>query len=118
MRAKAAFWPSPPTCRSHIVKTTSFSGHVTVSRLARDLESYPAALFALARINKVRIVEAGGAACVAEADIPRMRELWQAHRARPRLSRLGREPRRRNRMRSPWPSEPSSGSTQAITFTG
>jgi hypothetical protein len=98
--------------RARHLKVTNFNGYCVVTRLANEIGSYPAALLALARLNRIRLTELGGAWCIKEEDRQQLAELWKQHRDRPRIRSF--TPLSRRSRRGVWQGDGSPVEPQLV----
>jgi hypothetical protein len=96
------------------MKFHSYAGHVTVSRLAKDIGAYRLALFNLAKINGIKVIVADNVYFVQTSDAERLKEEWKKYRKRPRMATAPYAVR--PRPRSPRPSEPAPGGAPKMAF--
>jgi hypothetical protein len=89
------------------------SGYWTLNALAHSLGAYRELLLALCETSGVPITTFSGVRFVAEADVPRLVELLEAWRSRPRLKIHLKRRQRPKRFYAPWRDGRGTGSRSA-----
>jgi hypothetical protein len=82
-----------------------FRSHISLNKLAFQIESYPQALVFLSELHRLPITRKSGVRWVNEKDVPKFTSAWVQWRDRPRITvvedetRPVRRRRRRRRLR-------------------